>query len=39
MKKIILTIQEIWDATKTKIIKSKKLYSRKTKHKNKSNYE
>ncbi len=30
------TIQEIWQASKSSIVKSKKTYSRKVKHKNKS---
>lgn len=33
MEKIQLTIQEIWQATKRLIVKSKKKYTRKTKHK------
>jgi hypothetical protein len=35
MKKIELTIQEIWAATRPIVQKSKKQYSRKEKHKNK----
>lgn len=33
MKQIKLTIQEIWESTKPKIHKSKKVYNRKDKHK------
>jgi hypothetical protein len=33
MEKITLTIQEIWQETKTKIFKNKKKYTRKNKHK------
>lgn len=33
MKKIIVTIQEIWQATRPSIRKSKKSYNRKKKHK------
>ena len=33
MKKIQITIQEIWQATRHSIIKSKKKYTRKKKHK------
>lgn len=32
MEKVTLTQQEIWSQTKHKIYKSKKQYSRKTKH-------
>lgn len=35
MKTIVLTIQEIWEASKTKIFKNKKKYSRKQKRKDK----
>jgi len=35
MKKIELTMQEIWQATRPIIQKNKKKYNRKTKHKNK----
>ena len=35
MKVIVLTIQEIWQETKTKIFKNKKKYSRKKKRENK----
>lgn len=34
MKQIELTLQEWWQATKKKIFKNKKKYSRKDKHKN-----
>lgn len=37
MKKIELTMNEIWQATRPIIQKSKKTYTRKTKHKNKEN--
>ena len=37
MKTIELTMNEIWMATKPTIQKSKKSYTRKTKHKNKEN--
>ena len=33
MKDVIFTIQEIWMATRPNIQKSKKVYSRKNKHK------
>jgi hypothetical protein len=33
MKKIIIEIQEIWAATRPLMVKSKKTYSRKDKHK------
>jgi hypothetical protein len=33
MKTIVLTLQEIWQETKTKIFKNKKKYSRKDKRK------
>lgn len=33
MEKVELSIQEIWAAMKKQINKSKKVYSRKTKHK------
>jgi hypothetical protein len=33
MKVIEITIQEIWQASRKQVIKSKKTYSRKTKHK------
>ena len=39
MKTIELTINEIWMATRPTIQKSKKSYTRKTKHKNKENYK
>lgn len=35
MEKIQITMQEIWAATRPIIQKSKKQYTRKTKHKNK----
>lgn len=35
MKVIVLTLQEIWDASKTKVFKNKKKYSRKKKRENK----
>lgn len=35
MKTIVLTLQEIWQETKTKVFKNKKKYSRKDKRKNK----
>ena len=35
LRKIELTIQEIWDACKPKIQKNKKKYNRKKKHKKK----
>lgn len=35
MKTIVRTLQELWSATKPKIHKSKKTYTRKTKHKKK----
>ncbi len=38
MKKIVITIQEIWQATRSSIRKSKKTYSRKNKHKSKEDY-
>ena len=34
MKTIEITIQEIWDATRPIVQKSKKSYTRKKKHKN-----
>lgn len=34
MKQIVLTQQEIWMATRPIIQRSKKVYSRKNKHKN-----
>ena len=37
MKKIELTMNEIWQATRPSIQKSKKNYTRKTKHKNREN--
>ena len=37
MKTVELTMKEIWQATKPIIQKSKKAYTRKTKHKNKEN--
>ena len=37
MKKIELTMNEIWQATRPSIQKSKKTYTRKTKHKNREN--
>lgn len=36
MKTVEVTIQEIWAATRPIVQKSKKQYSRKEKHKNKS---
>ncbi len=36
MKKIIVTIREVYDATRPNIYRNKKKYRRKTKHKNKS---
>ena len=36
MKKIEVTMQEIWMMTKPSIHKSKKKYTRKTKHKKKN---
>jgi hypothetical protein len=38
LKKVELTIQEIWMATRPIIQKSKKEYSRKEKHKKKFGY-
>jgi len=35
MEKVVFTIQEIWQASKTKVFKNKKKYSRKEKRKNK----
>lgn len=35
MKKIVVTQQEIWMATRPNVYKSKKTYTRKNKHKNK----
>ena len=35
MKQVELTIQEIWQATRPIVQKSKKSYTRKQKHKNK----
>lgn len=35
MKVIQITLQERWEASKTKIFKNKKKYSRKGKHKDK----
>jgi hypothetical protein len=35
MKKIEVTMQEIWAATRPIVQKSKKTYNRKNKHKNK----
>jgi hypothetical protein len=35
MKTIVLTLQEIWQETKTKIFKNKKKYSRKKKKESK----
>jgi hypothetical protein len=35
MKTVVFTIQEIWEASKTKIFKNKKKYSRKKKRENK----
>jgi hypothetical protein len=32
--KVELTIQEIWAASKTKIVRNRKKYSRKSKYKN-----
>ena len=37
MKTVELTMKEIWQATRPSIQKSKKTYTRKTKHKNKEN--
>jgi len=37
LKKIEVTMREIWDATKPKIQKNKKKYNRKPKHKNDEN--
>jgi hypothetical protein len=37
MKKIEVTMQEIWAATRPIVQKSKKTYNRKPKHKNKIN--
>ena len=39
MKTIELTMKEIWQATRPIVQKSKKSYTRKTKHKNKENYK
>jgi len=36
MKTIQITQQEIWAATRPSVHKSKKVYNRKVKHKNKS---
>ncbi len=33
MKTIVLSLQEIWEASKTKVFKNKKKYSRKNKRK------
>ena len=35
MKTIVVTLQERWDASKTKVFKNKKKYSRKDKRKSK----
>ena len=35
MRTIVLTLQEIWQETKTKVFKNKKKYSRKDKRKSK----
>jgi hypothetical protein len=35
MKVIVLTLQEIWQETKTKVFKNKKKYTRKDKRKSK----
>lgn len=35
MKKIVVTQQEIWDATRPNVYKNKKKYARKSKHKKK----
>ena len=35
MEKVVFTIQETWQASKTKVFKNKKKYSRKEKRKNK----
>jgi hypothetical protein len=35
MKTVVFTIQERWEASKTKIFKNKKRYSRKEKRKSK----
>ncbi len=37
MKTVELTMNEIWQETRPTIQKSKKSYTRKTKHKNKEN--
>jgi hypothetical protein len=37
MKTIEITIQEIWQATRPIVYKSKKSYSRKQKHRNNEN--
>jgi hypothetical protein len=39
MKQIVLTQQEIWMATRHLIQRSKKVYSRKNKHRNFINFE
>ena len=39
MKTIELTMNEIWQATRPIVQKSKKSYTRKVKHKNKENKE
>lgn len=35
MKTIVLSLQEIWEASKTKVFKNKKKYTRKDKRKSK----
>lgn len=35
MKVIVFSLQEIWEASKTKVFKNKKKYSRKEKRNNK----
>jgi hypothetical protein len=39
MKKIVVTQQEIWAATRPNVHKSKKTYKRKSKHKKKKRDE
>lgn len=39
MKRITVTLQEIWNATRSNVTKNKKKYSRKTKHKKNSDNE
>lgn len=38
MKKIEITIKELYDALKTNVYRNKKKYTRKEKHKNKDKY-